>query len=273
MHRLFDWYERTPLYLRILAALALGLVAGWALGENARAFEPVYVLVLRLLGAMAPPLVFLAVGHGLVTAEVRGRTAARMVWLLMFNTVVAILVGLAVANLIQPGRNAPLAPIGQAPHQRPYDIVEDLLGKLPTSIVKPFVENDILGVIFLAVAMGVGLRVVRTRMQALGEEAYRTMEALLQTGVSLVMVVLHWIRALVALAVFGVVARLVGTRGVQAFAPMFWFVLAVLVALTIQAAYYLVRLRIGSWVRPGLFLRGGSDALLMAFSTASSAAT
>src|SRR5262249_17893050 len=39
------------------------------------------------------------------------------------------------------------------------------------------------------------------------------------------------------------------------------------------AAYYLVRLGMGSWVRLGDFLRGGSDALLMAFSTASSAAT
>ena len=45
---------------------------------------------------------------------------------------------------------------------------------------------------------------------------------------------------------------------------------AVLVALAIQAGYYLLRLRWSSWVRPGVFLKGASDALAMAFSTASS---
>jgi DAACS family dicarboxylate/amino acid:cation (Na+ or H+) symporter len=52
-----------------------------------------------------------------------------------------------------------------------------------------------------------------------------------------------------------------------------WFVAAVLLALALQACYYLVRVRLGSWVRPGKFLSGGSEALLTAFSTASSAAT
>src|SRR5262249_43120550 len=79
--------------------------------------------------------------------------------------------------------------------------------------------------------------------------------------------------ALVPLAVFGVVARLVGTQGLQAFRPMLWFVLAVLLGLAIQSVYYLARLRLGSWVRPWHFLRRGSDAPWLASSTASSAAT
>src|SRR5262249_10826190 len=62
-------------------------------------------------------------------------------------------------------------------------------------------------------------------------------------------------------------------EGVRPLLSMAGFVIAVLVALTIQAAFYLTRLRFGSWVRPGAFLKGGSDALMMAFSTASSAAT
>jgi DAACS family dicarboxylate/amino acid:cation (Na+ or H+) symporter len=50
-------------------------------------------------------------------------------------------------------------------------------------------------------------------------------------------------------------------------------VIAVLLALALQAGFYLTRLRFGSWVRPGRFLSSASDALVMAFSTASSAAT
>ncbi len=88
-----------------------------------------------------------------------------------------------------------------------------------------------------------------------------------------VMVMLHWIFDLVPLAVFAVVARTVGTSGIQPLLSMGIFVIAVLLALALQAVFYLVRLRFGSWVRPGQFLAAGSDALVMAFSTASSAAT
>src|SRR5207244_1213573 len=72
---------------------------------------------------------------------------------------------------------------------------------------------------------------------------------------------------------FAVVARLVGTEGLGPFLSLGSFVVAVLLALSLQALFYLGRLRLGSWVRPGRFLRGGSDALVVAFSTASSAAT
>jgi DAACS family dicarboxylate/amino acid:cation (Na+ or H+) symporter len=51
------------------------------------------------------------------------------------------------------------------------------------------------------------------------------------------------------------------------------FVLAVIVALLLQTAYYLVRIRTGSWVRPLPLLRGARDALVMAFSTGSSTVT
>jgi DAACS family dicarboxylate/amino acid:cation (Na+ or H+) symporter len=47
----------------------------------------------------------------------------------------------------------------------------------------------------------------------------------------------------------------------------------VLLALFLQGCYYLTRIGIGSWVRPLDLIRGTRDALVMAFSTASSTAT
>jgi len=51
------------------------------------------------------------------------------------------------------------------------------------------------------------------------------------------------------------------------------FVIAVVLALLLQATYYLIRIRLGSWVRPKQVLLGMRDALVMAFSTDSSTAT
>jgi Na+/H+-dicarboxylate symporter len=277
-----NWYQRTPMYLRIIAALLVGVAVGYVvrtgwLGDPKEQVAPalkfVSDLVLRLLSAIATPLILVAVVNALVRAKVTGGLAARMMSLLMLNTVVAILVGLAIANFLQPGVGASFDIELKAPERQPYSVINDLLGKLPGSVLKPIAENDILGVIVIGVAAGIGLRIVRAQMQREGNMAYEAVERLLETGMRLVMVVLHWVIALVPLAVFAVVARVVGTQGLSAFLPMLRFVVAVLLALSIQSIYYIVRVRLGSWVRPGRFLRGGSDALLMAFSTASSAAT
>lgn len=266
-------YHRIPLYFRILAALALGAVVGWQMGPHAALFKPFSDLVLRLLQALATPLIFLAVVQALLRAHVSGRTAGRMTALLLSNTVVAILVGLLVANLIQPGHHAHLIPEAGDLNRKPFDPLTDLLGKVPGSLVRPFVENDILSVILIAIAFGVALRKVRTAQEPVGKTGWAMLEGLLETLFSAVMVVLHWVIDLVPLAVFGVVARVVGTSGFESFKSLGWFALSVLLALALQAGYYLLRLRLGSWVRPLFFLRKGSDALLTAFSTASSAAT
>ena len=84
---------------------------------------------------------------------------------------------------------------------------------------------------------------------------------------------LTWVIELVPLAVFGVVASIVATQGFAAFQALGLFVVAVLLALFLQTAYYLVRVQLGSWVRPLDLIRGTSDALFMAFSTASSTIT
>jgi DAACS family dicarboxylate/amino acid:cation (Na+ or H+) symporter len=99
------------------------------------------------------------------------------------------------------------------------------------------------------------------------------LENLVGAAFDLVIRVLHWVIALVPFAVFGKVASIVGQSGFQPFRALGMFVLAVLCALAIQALYYLVRIRLGSWVRPRALLRGIRDALVMAFSTASSTAT
>ncbi len=276
------WYQRVPLFARILIALVLGVIAGELMGSHAAMFKPFSAVVLRLLGALATPLIFMAVVRALLKAKISGRAGMRLVSLLLLNTVVAIVIGLAVANVVQPGVRADIAVTRATLSQKPFDPVEDLLGKIPGSVVKPFADNDIMAIILIALAIGIGLRKVGQQQEselanesvsAQERSAIPIIEAFLDTGFRLVMVILHWILELVPFAVFGVVAQKVGMEGIGAFKPMLWFIFAVLLALGLQTLYYLARVRFGSWVRPGQFLKGGSEALLMAFSTASSAAT
>jgi Na+/H+-dicarboxylate symporter len=128
------------------------------------------------------------------------------------------------------------------------------------------VDGNVIGVIFVAVAFGIAARSLQPAKQR------QVLEAL-GVGFDLILKVLHWVIALVPLAVFSKVAFVVGTQGFKPFVALGWFIVSVIVALVLQAVYYLVRIRFASWVRPLKLLRGTRDALAMAFSTASSTAT
>ncbi len=75
-------------------------------------------------------------------------------------------------------------------------------------------------------------------------------------------------------AVFGIVANTVAMQGFAAFKSLDAFIMAVLLALALQACYYLTRVKFGSWVQvhPLKLFAGGSGAFVTAFSTSSCAA-
>jgi DAACS family dicarboxylate/amino acid:cation (Na+ or H+) symporter len=259
-------WSRTPLYLQILVGLVLGLIVGIVLGPAAKSLDLPARLILRVLGALAPAIVLLAVMHALMTADVRGRAASRLAGLLLLNTTVAILVGLTVANVLEPGHGAKLPPPANPPSLPKGDVFAQLIDNVPASLLRPLVENNVIGVVLLAIAFGIAAR------QQTGEKR-KVLEQVVGVAFDLVIRVLHWVIAAVPFAVFGKVASIVGQSGFQPFRALGVFVVAVLCALALQSTFYLVRIRLGSWVRPLALLRGIRDALVMAFSTASSTAT
>src|SRR5690349_7609751 len=152
-----SWYGRIPLYIKIAVALVLGVIAGVLVPQSiAKSLNYPGLLILRLLGAIAPPLILVAVVRALLGANVKGRTAGRMFGLLAMNTMVAILIGIAVANVIRPGRHASLPP-GEVP-QLKGNPIEQLLENVPRSVLAPLVENQVIGVIFIAVAFALAAR-------------------------------------------------------------------------------------------------------------------
>jgi Na+/H+-dicarboxylate symporter len=269
-----NWYTRPPLYLRIIVGLVIGLAIGmtlnWAGASMSWIALPGMIsgLILRLLGALAPSLILIAVLDTLIKARLAGGVVPRMIFLLVLNTVVAIGIGLLVANVIRPGawadRGAFAAPT-QTSEPGAYPVAS-LLDNIPGSLLKPLVDNNVIGVILIAAGFGVALRRLDT-------EDRRIAEQMVGVAFKAITIVLHWVIELVPIGVMGIVATEVGTHGFGAFKALFAFVLAVVVALLLQLGYYLTRIGIGTWVRPWNVLIGMRDAIVMAFSTDSSTAT
>jgi DAACS family dicarboxylate/amino acid:cation (Na+ or H+) symporter len=262
-------WQSLPLYWRILMAMVLGLVCGLVLQERAAFLEIPSKIILQLLGALAPPLILVAVTHVLMTSEITGRMAARLGGLLLLNTTVAIVIGLAVANTIQPGKIADVDPPDVAAEHEagganPFQI---LVQNVPKSILGPLGDKtNVIGIIIIAIAFGVVLRDMKDR-------PLRNILDLVEIAYQSLVTVLHWIIHLVPFGVFAIVANVVGTQGFGVFKALAVFILSVLLALALQTCWYLVRIQACSWVKPLDMLRGMRDALVMAFSTDSSTVT
>ncbi|MDZ8109818.1 MAG: dicarboxylate/amino acid:cation symporter [Nostoc sp. DedQUE12a] len=276
------WWQRIPLTLQIVIALVAAVSVGIALGagnpspSNATLINNLAIpaeLVLKALRALATPLILVAVLHTLMTTNIPGTTGRRLFVLLLTNTSVAILVGLFVANVLRPGTwgNVVTSTNTQITSQNldPWGLLKDAV---PEAVLKPLVDNNVIQLIVIALSFGIVLRGLKSEQIAQGKNGYQPIEDVIGILFEAVVRILNWVIALVPLAVFGIVAKTVAKEGFAPFQSLGAFIIAVLVALLLQACYYLTRVKFGSWVDPLKFLAGGSDAFLTAFSTSSSAA-
>ncbi|WP_138501620.1 dicarboxylate/amino acid:cation symporter [Nostoc sp. PA-18-2419] len=276
------WWQRIPLTLQIVIALVAAISVGIALGagnpspSNAALINNLAIpaeLVLKALRALATPLILVAVLHTLMTTNIPGTAGRRLFVLLLSNTTVAILVGLFVANVLRPGTwgNVVTPTTTQITGQSldPWGLIKDAV---PEAVLKPLVDNNVIQLIVIALSFGIVLRGLKSEQIAQGKNAYQPIEDVIGILFEAVVRILNWVIALVPFAVFGIVAKTVAKEGFTPFQSLGAFIVAVLLALLLQACYYLTRVKFGSWVQPLKFLAGGSDAFLTAFSTSSSAA-
>jgi DAACS family dicarboxylate/amino acid:cation (Na+ or H+) symporter len=261
--------------VQLVAAIALGVVLGRLLGERAAVLGELGALVVRLLKAMATPLVFCAVVDAVARAPISGRMGLRLLAICLTNTAVAALLAIGLALTIAPGKHADpalaarlLHPSGAAQHAETslHDALETLV---PESLLRPFVDNRVLTVVLFALAVGLGLR----RLGVGGGAPGARLAALARDGLHLLQVILHAIVRVVPLAILGVVARVVGESGFALFGALSALVGAVTLGLVLHVAgYYSLLVRLAGR-SPRAFWRASVRPLLTALSTGSSMAT
>lgn len=275
-------WQRLPLYIRILIALVLGAAVGLILHANGKVASPdtaaaiklPATLILRLLQALATPLVLFAILNAFVTTEIKGSEGRRLFVLLVTNTVAAILIGLLITNLVQPGRffhnlgDAIGHAAGTVIHQPSRDEIVDTV--VPRSVLEPIVTNQVLQLLWVALAFGIAFRQFKNKQIAEGKTDYLGIEKAIGILLSLLMQILMWVIAIIPIAVFCVVTSIVGQKGLGALSALGVFIGTVLLALAGQMAFYLLRIRLQGRTSPLRVLRGMGDALTTAFSTSSS---
>ena len=266
--------------VRLAAAIAVGVALGVALGPRAAVLGEVGVLVIKLLKALATPLVFFAVVDSFCRAEIPAKKGAILLAICAVNAAAAGVIAIGLSATIRPGARTDVAEIaralggaapgapsatGAAAKLEPLSALKDLI---PESVPEPFLRNNVLSIVLLAVACGVALRKMRAR--GTGERLVGVVEEIFQ----LLQVVLHGVIVLVPLAVLGVVAKIVGTSGFTVFAALGWLVLTVAAGLALHVlGWYGALIALVARRSPLAFFRKARGALATAFATGSSMAT
>lgn len=262
------WFA-IPLWQRVLA----GLVAGVALGLFWPAAAPWIAFIgeifVRLIRMLVVPIVFISIASGVTAlADPRrmGSVGGRTILLFAFTTACAVSVGMALGLLITPGAGAALG--SAIPHAlgEAKSLHDQLIGIVPVNIVQSLAEGDMLAIIFFAMLFGFGVILA-------GDEG-RPMANMLQSASR---VLFHLVRLVMEITPFGVlalIAKAVADNGVAVFTNIGWLALCVLLGVIAQIVLvHLPLIRLVSRLSIRRFFRAAVDPLLVAFSTASSAAT
>jgi Na+/H+-dicarboxylate symporter len=258
-----------PLWLRVLGGLLVGVLTGLFWPAAIPWIGAVGELFVRLIRMLVVPIVFVSIASGVTAlADPRrlGSVGGRTVLLFAFTTACAVSIGMVLGLLIEPGIGAAL---GKAvPHAlgEAKSLHDQLIGIVPVNIVQSLAEGDMLAIIFFAMLFGFGVILA-------GDEG-RPMANMLQSSSR---VLFHLVRVIMEITPFGVlalIAKAVADNGVAVFTNIGWLALCVLLGVIAQIIFiHLPLIRLVARLSIRRFFQAAVDPLLVAFSTASSAAT
>lgn len=233
---------------RVSIAMVLGGLTGAVLGPRVGGVGEAGKAVIGLIKMLATPLILFAVLDAFLRTTIRARSGLIMVGISGVNAALAVVIGLTLANTLQPGRFLAV-PTGMPPSQgavagvRTVRFLDDLLGLLPTNLVEPFRTNAVVPVVVLAVLAGAALRRYKNEQVAAGGREYLAIQGFVAGALRTLELMLGWVVALLPVAVFAVMAQTVGTQGLAALRGLAAYLGVVILGLAIH-----VLLVYQSWV-------------------------
>lgn len=262
------WFA-IPLWQRVVGALILGVIVALLAPGVAPYVKFIGDLFVRAIRMLVAPIVLVTIAAGITTLadpKKLGSLGARTVGLFAATTAIAVSVGMLVATIIRPGVGAQFgtaAPHALGPPITPYD---QLIGIIPLNIVDALAKGDMLALIFVAILFGVGI--------VLTGEPGKPFAALLQSLSAVLLKVVGIVMEATPFGVFALIVNAVAANGAAVFVHVGWLALAVVVGSLIQMlVVHSLLLRLVARLPVLPFFKGIIDALVVAFSTASSGAT
>ncbi len=270
-------YRSIPIVYRIGAAFVLGSLVGLIVGEPATALQPLGDLFIRLLSMIVIPIVVFTLVMGVreLAPSTLGKVGGQVVALYAITSIIAVVIGLAVANLINPGEGLTLQEAEFDTAEAP-SIVDVFLGIVPENPIGAMAAGDVLPTIFFALVFGLALTIVREESP---DETVRngidSIFNIMEAGAEALFKIVWGIMEYGVIGVFALMASVFGQAGADALVPFALLILALAIAVTIHIGVVYLGGLIVLLTRqsPSAFLSGSKDAMVTALSIRSSSGT
>jgi len=273
--------KKIPAAALILAALVLGIIVGYMIfisypDKKTATQVAGYISILsdvflRLIKMLIGPLVFSTLVVGIAhmgDAASVGRVFAKALGWFVTASLVSLLLGMGLANLLQPGHNLglPLPDIGASANLATAKFtLKDFIGHMvPKSFAEAMANNEILQIVVFSMFFGVALA-------ALGEKG-KTLVAAIDELAHVMLTITGYVMKLAPIAVFAAMAATVAVNGLEillrfaVFMGDFYFGLFVLWGLLVLAGFVFLGPRVLK------LLKLIKEAFMLSFATASSEA-
>lgn len=259
------------LAMQMLIGLVLGVIVGMFLNSQ---FATTYVkpfgdLFIRLIRMVVVPLVFatlVAGAAGISDVSKLGRMAIKTLVIFMVTSAIAVIFGLLIANIIDPGIGLTLSTEGlKAAQVKAPSFVQTLLDIVPINPMEAFAKGSILQIIFFAIMFGFCLNFLGEK----GKPVYHFFDIVGNLMIHMTQVVMRY----APIGVFALMAVVVSQHGLAVLLPLGKLILASFIAtallvilIYIPIVVFIIRIPVGEYFK-GIF-----EPWLIAFTTCSSAA-
>lgn len=282
---------KIKLHWQIIIAIALAVIVGNITGTDGDVFGFIFydayvfigTIFLNALKMLIVPLITSSIIMGVAgmgSHKSLGRLGGKTILYYMTTSLIAIMLGLVVVNIISPGvvDGQPAKDLiglshdveeikGKVAGKGAGDVAEVFLRMVPTNIVAAAANGQMLGLIFFSLLFGFFM----TKLQGpTGQTIYQFWDSVYHV----MMLITEWVMKFAPIGVFALVAKVVASTGFDAFKPLAMFFISVILALGLH--FFLVMpilLKLIGRVHPMRHYRAMAPALLTAFSTSSSSAT
>ncbi|QIB44269.1 dicarboxylate/amino acid:cation symporter [Streptomyces aureoverticillatus] len=268
-------FLKIPFWAQILGGLVLGVLLGWLARSQdiswlVTTLSKVGDTFIGLLKLAVAPLVFFAILISITNLRKvnnAARLATRTLLWFMITSLIAVAIGLVIGLVTNPGAGTGLTPKDGAKPEREGSWIDFLTGIIPTDVITPFTELNVLQIVFMAAVAGIAILKI-------GDEKAKPILDLSESVLALLQKALWWVIKLSPIGTIGLIGFAIADYGWNLISKYATFTADIYIgcALVMFGVYPLL-LAFVAKVNPLQFFKGAWPAIQLAFVSRSSVGT
>ena len=262
------------LHWQVLIAMIGGAFVAMIFGERALIFSPLGTIFMKLLKMVIVPLILFSVTSGVTSigdSNTLGRMGVKVFGYYMLTSILAILVGLSLTNLLQPGKGINFSvnsnKFDPSTLSQPNSLADVIIRMIPSNPIKAMADGEILALIFWSIVLGIAITQISDKPKKAIIKGF-------DYGFELMMKLTQGIISFLPIGVFGLIINAIVNSGIDLFKVIGFYWITIAIGLSI---HWLIILPLVFYsftkINPIKHWKAMSSAFITAFSTSTSLGT